>query len=259
MFDLQNGLDPWKTLAITIAIVVAGVEIGYRVGRRQGRRPEHDSPSLASALATPAMGLVGLILAFTFGWAANRYDVHRTTRIDEAQALGRVFHLADVLPPTDRDTVRTLVREYVQTSLEMRDVASVQRALRRRTDLNESIWMIAAAAGHGNPTSLMIASFVASVNDVMDANLKQMVIAQAGRIPLTIVLGLFVILAFTMAMIGYEMGVSGRSRSPAVVPLVISIALVVFLIADLDLPFKGGVRVGNTALEKLQSEIDSSP
>ena len=259
MVDIQNGLDPWAIFALTVAIVLTAVETGYRVGRRQRGRPTHDSESLASGLATPAVGLVGLMLAFTFGWAATRFDLRRTTRVDEAQALGRVFHLADVLPPADRDTVRELVREYVRTSLEMRDAASVQRAFRQRAALNRSLWTIASTAGRTNPTSLIVASFVASANDVMDANLKRSVLAQGGRIPLAIVVGLYLILASTMGMIGYEMGVAGSSRSPAVIPLTICVALVIFLIADLDLPFEGGLRVGNAALEKLEWELNASP
>ena len=259
MLHFQKALDPWVILALTVAIVLTAVEIGYRVGRRQSRRPRHDSSSVASGLATPAVGLVGLMLAFTFGWAATRFDLRRTTRMDEAQALGRVFHLADVLPPAERDSVRALVREYLRTSLEMRDEASVGRAFRRRTSLYENLWTIASTAARTNPTSVVVASFVTSVNDVMDDNLKRSVLTEGGRIPLAIVFGLYVILASTMAMIGYEIGVGGSSRSPAVIPLTICVALVIFLIADLNLPFEGGLRVGNAALEKLGRELDASP
>ena len=257
--DIQNGLSPWTILLVTTAIVVAAVEFGYRVGRRQRRRPNHDTESLASALSTPAVGLVGLMLAFTFGWAATRFDSRRTTRVEEAQALGRVFRLADVLPPAERDTVRARVRDCIRTSLDMRDAASVERSFSYRAEVNENLWTIAAAAGRTNPTSLLVASFAASVNDVMDANLKRSVLVQGGRIPLTIVAGLGLVLAATMGMLGYDMGVSGSSRSPAIIPLTISTALVMFLIADLNLPYEGGIRVGTAALEKLQRELDASP
>lgn len=259
MLDFQKGLDPKVILALTVAVVLAAVEIGYRVGRLQRRRPRQDSPSVVSGLSTPAVGLVGLMLAFTFGWAATRFDLRRTTRLDEAQALARVFHLADVLPPADGDTVRALVREYVRRSLEMRDAASAQRAFRDRASLNQNLWRIASAAGRTNLTSPVVASFVGSVNDVMDDNLKRSVLAEGGRIPLAIVAGLYVILASTMAMIGYEMGMAGSARSPAVIPLSICVALVIFLIADLDLPYEGGVRVGTAALEKVERELDASP
>lgn len=257
MLDIQNGLNPWTILVLTIAIVVAAVETGYRAGQRRAGRRRHDSESVATTLTTPAVGLVGLMLAFTFGWAATRFDLRRTTRVEEAQALGRVFHLADVLPAADRDTVRAFVRDYVRTSLAMRDAASVDEGFRRRAALNQNLWTIASTAGRTNLTSPIVASFVASMNDVMDANLKRAVLAQGGRIPLAIVAGLFVILASTMGMLGYQMGVAGSSRSPAVIPLTICVALVIFLIADLDLPYEGGLQVGNAALEKLERELDA--
>ncbi|HKW49960.1 MAG TPA: hypothetical protein VJN70_21050 [Gemmatimonadaceae bacterium] len=89
------------------------------------------------------------------------------------------------------------------------DAASVQRAFRQRAALNQNLWMIASTAGRTNPTSLIVASFVTSANDVMDANLTRSVLAQGGRIPRAIVVELYVILAATMGMIGYEIGVAG--------------------------------------------------
>src|SRR5215467_6381781 len=93
MLELHYRLPVSLILPLTIAIVALSVEIGYRAGRRERLRPRHESETLVSDLTTPAIGLFGLMLAFTFGWAATRFDMRHRTRIDEAQAIERLFHL----------------------------------------------------------------------------------------------------------------------------------------------------------------------
>src|SRR5690242_12576072 len=83
MLELQRIVPIWATVPIVVVLLVLSVEIGFRVGRRSRFNPRHEAEGLAADLATPAVGLLGLMLAFTFGWAATRFDSRLSSRLEE--------------------------------------------------------------------------------------------------------------------------------------------------------------------------------
>jgi hypothetical protein len=200
---------------------------------------------------------MGLMLAFTFGWAAARVDARQSVRVAEAQAIGRLYRLSVFLPEDDQERLRATLREYITASLAVRDTGSFVRAFRQREVMHHVLWQVVtkAAQEHQNVNSNIVAQLVASVNEVLDAHLSRAIMAVSSRIPTGIVGGLLVILALTMGMIGYQLGVAGSPRSVALIPLVISTATFVLIIADLDRPLEGLLHVHDQALAELQRQL----
>jgi hypothetical protein len=75
------------------------------------------------------------------------------------------------------------------------------------------------------------------------------------RIPTTIWLALYLITIVAMANVGYQSGVSALRRSPAIPALAVSFCVVLALIADLDRPLQGLLRISQRAMTDLQQEI----
>lgn len=257
MLVVQRLFALWALVPLTLAALALTVEIGYRAGRRARLKPIHEAENLASDLATPAVGLLGLMLAFTFGWAATRFDSRLSARVNEAQQVANVFRLADFLPAGDRERLRSSLRNYIAVSLDAsQDVAGLQSAFVKREAMHRELWSIAVHAGEANPNSEVAALLVNEVNELLNSHLNRSILAGSARIPIGISLGLFAILILTMGMLGYQMGLTSPSRSPALVPLIISISLVVFLIVDLDRPLEGILRVHDRALAEVQRELE---
>jgi hypothetical protein len=250
-------LPVWLVIPFTVVAVVLTVELGYRIGRRTRLSPTHEAEHLAAELATPAVGLLGLMLAFTFGWAATRFDSRLNARLSEAKQVANMFRLSDFLPASDRERLRSILRDYISVSLgASRGVAGFQAAFAKREAMHREIWQIAVRAGEANPNSEVTAQFVSEVNEMLNSHLNRSILAVSSRIPSGIVYGLFAILILTMGMLGYQMGLTSPSRSPALVPLILSISLVVFLIVDLNRPLEGLLGVHDRALAELQRELE---
>ena len=62
------------------------------------------------------LGLLALLLAFTFGMSASRYDTRRNVMLSEANNIGTVILRCDLYP----DSTRTQLRSYLQQYLEAR-------------------------------------------------------------------------------------------------------------------------------------------
>jgi hypothetical protein len=79
-----------------------------------------------------------------------------------------------------------------------------------------------------------------------------------ARIPSTIWAALYIVAVLTMATVGYQAGVVGRCRSLVGVAFVLCFAVIMVLIADLDRPREGLVRVSSASpstCERYEVEI----
>ena len=109
MYDIDVG---WIA-ALVLATSVAAVEVGYRVGLRLNHRTDETSRQHINQTETATLGLLALLLAFTFSQSLQRFDSRSDQVVDEANAIGTAYLRIDVLPPSLRDEVRELDRKSV--------------------------------------------------------------------------------------------------------------------------------------------------
>ena len=76
-----------------------------------------------------------------------------------------------------------------------------------------------------------------------------------SRIPGAIWVGLFAVAAFSLAAMGYHAGLVGMGRSLAVLAVALTFSVVIELIADLDRPQQGVLRVSQRVLLDLQQSM----
>ena len=95
LFELLNSLSLTTLfIVLTIAIIVAA-ELGRIIGARVSDRVADKD---ASNLATAALGLLALLIAFTYAMASARYDLRRAVVLEEANAIGSTANFALMLP-----------------------------------------------------------------------------------------------------------------------------------------------------------------
>src|SRR6185369_12534948 len=80
------------------------------------------------------LGLLGLLLAFTFSMAAERYNARRALVLNEANSVGTTYLRASLLPDAHQAPVRDLLQRYVDVRLKyqplMDDPARLAEGLR---------------------------------------------------------------------------------------------------------------------------------
>src|ERR1700741_4689925 len=117
---MENVLDhPWE-LGLILAIVLAFVlDIGLRLARYF---KVEELPQRKEQMGTIRDGLfilVSLLLGFTLTLAASRFAESRSLLVEEATSIGTTYLRASTLPQPYRDHSRQLLREYVDTRLEL--------------------------------------------------------------------------------------------------------------------------------------------
>src|SRR6476619_7702598 len=109
-------------VSILIAVgLFGGMLLMQVVGRRLGERERRIDPDGkhdgAMAAEAAVVGLLGLLVAFTFSGAGSRFDSRRNLIVDEANAIGTAWLRIDLLPPDRQQPVRDLFRKYVDARL----------------------------------------------------------------------------------------------------------------------------------------------
>ena len=248
-------LPIWGVFLATVAVVLLAVEGGFRLGQYRRRRSEQEDRPPVGEMVAATLALLAFMLAFTFGLAASRFDVRRGLVIDEANAIGTTYLRAGLLPEPHRSDVRSLLREYVDVRLEAVQPGKLSRSIGRSEELHARLWAHAVAVGEKNPGSIVVGLFIASLNEVIDLHAKRLALGVRNRIPGTIWAALSFVAIIGTSVMGYHAGLAGSGRSLALLALVLAFSAVVTLIADLDRPQEGLLRVSQQTMIDLQKTL----
>ena len=110
-----------------------------------------------------------------------------------------------------------------------------------------------------NPGSTAAALFISSLNDTIDLNTKRLIALTAGRLPETILLGIFLVAFLAMALLGFQNSFHGKRNEIALVAMVLVFSLLILLVVDIDRPGQGLLRVSQQAMIDLQQQLHSPP
>src|SRR5262245_60026384 len=245
----------WCLFLILCGLLWLAVEGGYRLGAWRRARISDEKEQPVGAMVASILGLVALVLGFTFSLAASRFDGRRTAVLEEANAIGTTYLRARLLPEPERAEIANLLREYVAVRIRGARATEVEAALARSEALHEQLWNQASRAAEKSANSVMTGVFIQSLNDVIDMHAKRTFVGMRSRIPVVIWAGVIGLAMLGMASVGYQAGLSATRRSPAMLGLVLAFAVVLLLIADLDRGQEGLLRVGQQAMIDLQKSM----
>ena len=248
-------LPLWALLLATLAITFLSVEIGFRVGRHRVRRAAgRETEAPVGALVGAELGLLGFLLAFTFGLAATRFEARRDVLLRESNAIGTTWLRAGMLPEQGEE-IRDLLRRYVDARMEAVRTLQIDVAVQRSNELQNQLWSRATELATKHPNSIVVGLFVQTLNDVIDIHAERMQLSLRNRIPLVIWLTLYGVAVMSLGVMGYHGGLAGPTRSLAIGAVVVTFSVVIILIADLDRPGEGMLQVSQQAMIDLRNSM----
>lgn len=245
---------PLAIFAASFVLLVLSVWVGARWLRRAW------SPSAAmrndfSIVLASTLTLLGLVVGFTFSMAISRYDQRKNFEEAEANAIGTEFLRADLLPAADAQKVRALLRDYYELRLlfyTSRDAREVRDINVRTARLQSELW-VAVAAPAANQQTPTMALALAGMNDVLNSQGYTQA-AWWNRIPRAAWVLMLAIAVCSHLVVGFGVrDAKGERPLLLVLPLVISISF--FLIADIDSPRGGVIRVRPDNLNTLEDAL----
>jgi hypothetical protein len=215
------------------------------------------SPSFKT-IESSVLGLLALLLGFSFAMTVQRYDLRKQLEVGEANAIGTTWLRTSALDEPLRSEARSLLKQYVPARMAFFDAGTDPRAiadsLARTGALQSELWRVATehARAHRDPYTTL---YISSLNDTIDFSEKRTA-AFEDRIPGAAWVLLFFIAAASSALVGIGLTVHTRVLL-LVVPLIVAAALT--LILDLDCSRTGFVQVHQNSMTRVQQQIQNAP
>lgn len=233
---------PMLLCAICLVLLWLSAEAGARLRGRRTKIEEAEREDLVVILGA-ALTLLGLLIGFIFSMAISRYDQRKNYEEEEANAIGTEYLRLGFLPPSDAARARQLLKSYLEQRIQFyteRDPARINRINAFTTQLQNDLWSAVQipAAVQPTPVNALVAS---GMNDVINRQGYTQA-AWWNRLPVETWILMMVIAVSCNGLFGYNaQHPYSRYRRFFFLPLIVAVAL--FLIADLDSPRGGLIRV----------------
>jgi hypothetical protein len=204
------------------------------------------------------LGVLALLLGFTFSLSLQRFDSRSEAVVTEANAIGTTILRADLLPETVRDSTQELLDRYVDLRIRAGTI-SMDRygergdVLQQSGDVLDALWDLAVSASMENPNPATTGLYVQALNQMIDAYGARD--AELERhVPEPVLFLMFLAFVMMSLLIGYAAGVSGHRATFATYMLLVLVSCMIFIVIDLDRPRRGLIEVSQQSLNDLQVE-----
>ena len=237
---MRRILDvPLAVFALSLVVLWLSAQVGVFLHNRLLPLEGEERQDLA--LIVPAtLTMLGLLIGFCFSLASNRYDQRKNYEEAEAKAIRTEYVRADLLSGPDAARVRELLKNYLDLRIrfyETRDRQQLGSIDAHTTQLQTQLW--SAVEGAADKQKRYPSLVVSGVNDLLNSQ-EDTQAAWEYRLPVAAWCFMFAAAIFSALLSGYSRRRKGITVF-AIVPMAVSISL--FLIADLESPRRGLIRV----------------
>ena len=253
-FDVFLRAPVWVLCLAFLAGLLLALEVGYRVGKHNRHREGSDIGPIQGAV----LGLLGLLLAFTYSYVATRVDNRKQAVVEEANAIGTAYLRAGLMPEPGRDDLRNLLRAYTDLRIVTAQIASdparLQANIAESEALHNQLWATAAKLLDARAPTPIDGLMFQSLNEVIDMHGRRLA-AGRDRLPGLILALLFIVAIVALAVTGFITGHTGQRNSLLTVTLAVMLTAVTYIIIDLDHSRSGIIRVSQESLQDLQKSL----
>ena len=260
--DHALHLTPFWLLAIAVFGGMALASwLGWWLRQRQNRtrEMEADDANQEGYVVSAVMGLLALLIGFTFSLAIDRLDTRRERVLMEANAIETTYLRTQLLDEPHRTRLSRLLLAYTNLSISLAQVepGPDQRALLKRNDaLVTDLWSATVAAFPSMKPYDFSSSFLESMNNLIDLNAARQQ-ARRARVPSEIFLALYLYQLIAAGVIGYVLVGRGSRRTGALLLFLFGVSLV--LVIDVDDPYGGGITTSQEPMLRLKASLEARP
>jgi hypothetical protein len=228
---------------VGIAVVFLVSEFGWRLGTRT---EGHGASGNISALEQSLLGLLALMVGFTFLMALTRFETRREAVLNEANAIGTTALRARLLPEPHRTESLKLLREYAQIRIDYlptgKSFAELPALIDHSNNIQAALWQEVKALSARDNNMVPTGLFIQALNEMIDNQGKRLS-ALRNDIPSIVLLSLFGMSAVACGFAGYASGLDPlRTRLPVFITAFL-VCSVIFIILDLDRPNVGFITI----------------
>ena len=259
MFFLPE-MPIWLFAFILVICFLAALESGFWMGLRKFHVEANSEKAVRGDVTLGSMlALLGLILAFTYAFSLSRADHRKEAIVHEANAIGTAFLKADLAAEPGRSELRGRLLEYARTRLVTAEMVATPEALQatlaRSLEAQSHLWPATKQVLQGDVPGPIKSSIIQAVTGVLDAHNKRLA-AVHDRLPDAILVLLTFVAMVSVAVAGYQAGLTGSMNHWRRGAFVLILAALILIIIDFDRSYEGAIQINQETIASLISNLE---
>lgn len=260
---MMNFIYAWPTTATCsglLLLMFLGNELGFRLGRHRMSKETERSHAVSAGLKASVIGLVALLIGFSFSMTTNRFSERQHLVLDEANAIGTCYLRAGLLADPARTEIRQTLRQYTETRIRYFEEAlhlEESRHISQEMDADmEALWQEVETAAAADLQAVHFSQIIPAANEVIDLNSTRAWASQ-NQTPGSVIMLLAVCSVVATTLMGHSSGQAGVRHVGLWIALNVLIVLVLYVILDFDRPRRGLIQLNHQPLIDLRESLKS--
>jgi hypothetical protein len=242
--SLLQSASSWVIALTIFFLIIIFYLAGHRFRERKiAKNPDHAKIELGTINGI-LMGMLGLLLAFTFGMSNSRFDKRRDIIIEEANDIGTAVLRADLYPDSIRNLLKDNFSKYVEARISFyhagMNINNVVTYYTKADSISKVLWNIASSDALANNVVVRSGQMIPALNAMIDITTTRRASGES-TIPDSIMYFLFFLCLCTSFLVGYDN--KGKTDWIVVLGFSIILSIIILLIVDLDRPRSGFINM----------------
>jgi hypothetical protein len=235
--------------------MIIAVWIGHKLGLKK-IKTDTTNTELSSSL----LGLLALLMAFTFGMAGSRFENRKNCIIDEANCIGTAILRADIYPDSLKNAYKKDFESYLNSRIAYftsdRNEEKINTSLKQSTEISAKLWKRASFYAKNKDYFIQSNMMLPALNDMFDIASKTNTV-YVSKVPETIVYLLLIFSVIISFYIGYNSGLEKKLGKKYIIGFCFLTCIVIYVTLDLDRPRRGLIDLSDeiVLLKELKSNF----
>lgn len=251
---------PALGLLIFMAMIAAAIggSLARRSRKKSGARSSDAKDSADGYIVSAVLGLLALLLGFTFALAVDRFETRRVLVLQEANAIGAAHLYAQLLDEPHRSRISEILGDYADNRVELAVARPDQKTglFAQNDRLLVDLWSATAAAHDAVRTTAFSAALLQAVSQIIDLDTTRKS-ARLARVPTIVFVVLVIYVVVTAGMLGYVRVTSQGLAAAGFLFALVTMSLM--LILDIDRPAGGAIRESQAPMVALSETLRTQP
>jgi hypothetical protein len=244
-YFMLPAADDVLLLTVMLLLLIISTYIGSCLSYSRNKQRAHSDIIITAGTLALSM----LFIGFAFSVAINGFTTLKQAQVREAQSIEKARQYTLLLPASVQQKAQGLLCKYLDERIHFFRDSSLQgeRSWNRLSEVNQKqLWLLAVSEAILNPTPIM--DSLLSAYSELKTSQQQSIAMYRRKIPDAAWLMIIVFAMAGCALAG-KLSAGARLSWLTLLILPVMISLLLFLVAEIDLPGEGVIRVTPDDLE----------
>ena len=255
MTSIFFQIPAWVIATVIFILILYSNWLGFNYRKKLSERKPEDIPENLGTLEGSLLGLMALMLAFSFGMGATKFESRRSLAVHEANAIGAAILRLDMYPDSVRKDFESDFDKYIDTRMDYYKAnfhdGDRNAALKKTDQIFERMWKRATLLSRDPANLASTQQMIPKLTEMIDLVVERNALREA-RIP-TLILAMLLLLTLVSAFMS---GYSHKAKKRNLI-MIVSFALMttftIYTVMEMDRPQRGLITI-DSAQQKIMDQ-----